>query len=92
MINQLFLIGQIKEMPFGEESNEVIIEVKRNYKNIDGIFEKDCFRCHLWIALSKRIIAKCKQGDLVAVKGRLVDDNGKCNILAEQVILLNKVS
>lgn len=91
MINQLFLIGQIKEMPEGEDSNKFILEVKRNYKNSEGVFEKDCFTCHLWIALSKRIMTKCKQGDLVALKGRLVDDNGKCNILAEQVILLNKV-
>ena len=79
-------------MPNGEDGNQFVLEVKRNYKNADGVFEKDCFNCHLWIALSKRIVTKCKQGDLVALKGRLVDDNGKCNILAEQVILLNKVS
>lgn len=90
MINQLFLVGRIKEIDT-LNNNELIIEVVRNYKNVDGIFEKDLFRCNLWIALSKRIGLNCKDGDVVAVKGRLVDDKGCCHILAEQVILLNKV-
>ena len=90
MINQIFLIGKIKEMK-NIINNQLKIEVRRNYKNIDGIFEKDCFICNLWIALSKKISLSCKEGDLIAIKGRLVDDKGKCSILAEQVILLNKV-
>ena len=89
MINQLFLIGEIKEMT-NLENNELVIEVRRNYKNVEGVFEKDCFKCNLWVALSKKITLNCKKGDLVAIKGRLVDDKGICNILAEQVILLNK--
>ena len=94
MINQLFLIGKIKSLPLSDEkeNNDIIIEVQRNYKNVEGVFEKDCFKCHLWIALSRKLSMKCKIGDLVAIKGRLVDDFGKCNILAEQVILLNKTS
>ena len=40
MINQLFLIGQIKKMPSNEESNEFVLEVKRNYKNTEGIFDE----------------------------------------------------
>ena len=71
--------------------NDFILEVKRNYKNVDGVFEKDNFRCHLWIAISKKITLSCKEGDIVAVKGRLVDENDSCKIVAEQVILLNKV-
>jgi single-stranded DNA-binding protein len=89
MINQLVLIGKIREME-NIENNELVIEVRRNYKNTEGVFEKDYFKCNLWIALSKKIGLNCKNGDLVAVKGRLVDDKGTCNILAEQVILLNK--
>lgn len=94
MINQLFLLGQIKEMPIlvaNSKSIKFKIEVRRNYKNIEGVFEKDIFDCYLWIAISKKISLYCKVGDIVAVKGRLVDDNGNCHILAEQVILLNKM-
>ena len=72
--------------------NEMIIEVKRNYKNIDGVFEKDSFRCYLWIAISKKISICCKEGDVVAVKGRLIDDKENCKILAEQVVLINKLN
>lgn len=89
MINQLFIIGKIKDLK-DIGNNELIIEVKRSYKNMEGIFEKDYFKCYLWIALSKKISLDCKEGDLVAIKGRLIDDKGVCNILAEQVILLNK--
>lgn len=91
MINQLFLLGKIKDMR-NIDNNEIKIEVKRNYKNTEGIFECDCFKCCLWMALSKKIAINCKEGDLVAVKGRLIGDDSNCNILAEQVILLNKVS
>jgi len=89
MINQLFMVGRIKEMP-DNKNNELMLEVKRNYKNTEGVFEKDCFRCYLWIAISKRISLTCKDGDLVAIKGRLVDDNGNCKIAVEQVVLLGK--
>ncbi len=95
MINQLLLVGVIKKMPMFDkmmDNNEFIVEVKRNYKNVEGVFEKDCFRCHLWVAISKKISLNCKEGDVVAIKGRLVDNEGKCDILAEQVVLLNKVS
>ena len=80
-------------MPSVENENDyLILEVRRSYKNAEGIYEKDSFKCYLWIAISKRIICFCKEGDLVAIKGRLVDDLGTCNILCEQVILLNKTS
>lgn len=89
MINQLFLVGKIKEIDTLKD-NKLMVEVERNYKNPEGVFEKDYFKCDLWIALSKRIGLNCKNGDVVAIKGRLVGDSGNCHILAEQVILLNK--
>lgn len=89
MINQLFLVGKIKEIDTLKD-NKLMVEVERNYKNPEGVFEKDYFKCDLWIALSKRIGLNCKNGDVVAIKGRLVADSGNCHILAEQVILLNK--
>lgn len=88
MINQLFIIGSIKKMPRCD--NELVLEVRRNYKNSEGVFLKDNFKCNLWDALSKRIEFTCKEGDLIAIKGRLVDDNDVCKILVEQAILLNK--
>lgn len=91
MINQLLLLGIIKDLSKLDEG-EIVLEVKRNYKNTEGVFLKDNFKCKLWITISKKMGLNCKVGDLVAVKGRLVEDNGNCNVLAEQVILLNKVS
>lgn len=91
MINQLLLVGKIKDMSMLDK-NEIDVEVKRNYKNNEGVFEKDCFKCNLWFALSKKISLNCSVGDMVIVKGRLVENKGFCSILAEQVILLNKVS
>lgn len=90
MINHLFLVGVIKEMPVEGDNDYLVLEVKRNYKNRDGVYDKDFFKCHLWIAIERKILVMCKVGDLIAVKGRLVDSNDICNILCEQVILLNK--
>lgn len=87
MINQLFLIGEIKNMPVDDI---LILEVRRSYKNCDGIYEKDVFRCQLWMALSKKLSLVCKKGDLIAIKGRLVNQINDCMIIAEQAILLNK--
>ena len=88
MLNQLFLIGEIKELP--DKDNVLVIGVKRNYKNTNGVFEEDVFKCYLWIAMSKRINMSCKIGDLIALKGRIVEDGGVYCIVAEQVVLLNK--
>ena len=41
--------------------------------------------------IDKAVPGGLKFGDIVAIKGRLVENDGECNILAEQVILLNKV-
>lgn len=90
MINQFILVGAIKEMPL--ENEKFKLEVKRNYKNMSGEFENDVFDCYIWLAISKRIMLSCKMGDVVAVKGRLVGEDGKCNIIAEQIVLLNKVA
>ena len=93
MINQLLLVGIIKDMPLNDlkgNKNEVLIEVRRNYKNSDGVYETDLFKCYLWFAISKKISLNCKEGDLVAIRGRLVDDNDDYKIIAEQVVLLNK--
>ena len=89
MMNQLFMIGVIKEMPTSED-NMFVIEIRRNYKNNQGVFEKDLFRCFLWSAISKKISLACKVGDLIALKGRLVCDNERSEILVEQVALLNR--
>lgn len=90
MINHLFLVGVIKEMPIEGDNDYLILEVRRNYKNSDGVYDKDLFKCHLWIAIERKILVMCKVGDLIAIKGRLVSSDEMCNILCEQVILLNK--
>ena len=93
MINQLLLVGIIKKIPLYDlkgSQNELLIEVKRSYKNSNGVYETDLFKCYLWFAISKKISLNCKEGDLVAVRGRIVDDNNTYKIVAEQVVLLNK--
>lgn len=92
MLNQLLLVGKIKKIPSNDllkGDNELEVEVRRNYKNVDGIFESDCFICCLWIAITKKICLNCKEGDLVMIKGRLIEDNAQYKIMAEQVVLLN---
>lgn len=88
MINQFIIVGIIKEMPMNDLYFK--LEVKRNYKNTDGVFECDVFDCYLWTAIARKIESLCKVGDLVIVKGRLVNEENICNMVAEQVVLLNK--
>ena len=95
MFNQVFIVGKIDKIPdlnCKNMENILVLEVKRNYKNVEGVFDKDYFSCYLWSALCKKINVSCKIGDVIALRGRLINDREKsaCNILAEQVILLNK--
>lgn len=92
MINQLFMIGVIKEMVDFEnrDNSYIFLEVKRSYKSSDGVYNNDVFKCYLWQGIYKKIFLYCKEGDLLAVKGRLEEEEGTCNIVLDQVILLNK--
>lgn len=101
-MNQVTLVGRIVKDPTVEtfESGKVVsnitIAISRPYKNVDGIYETDFINCVLWEGVATNIAEYCKKGDLIAVRGRLQNNNYekdgqkvfKLEVVAEKVSFL----
>ena len=76
-MNTVVLIGRLTGEPELKETKEqkersiIQIAVPRSFKNADGIYETDFFRCILWNGIAKRVKEYCKKGDMACIKGRL---------------------
>ena len=69
--------------------------VQRNFKNVDGKYETDFFRCVLWNGLASNTKEFCHRGDILGIKGRLqnrsyVDDKNVTKYITE--VIAEKIS
>lgn len=77
MLNSFVLVGKIKDLPEVKETSSglrlasLIIEVERNFKNADGIYEVDHFPLILWKGLAETTSEVAKIDDVIAVRGRV---------------------
>ena len=77
MLNQFIVIGRIKELPVirettnGNKISTLLLEVDRNFKNSDGVYEKDVFQITLWKGIAESTVHLSEIGSLIAVKGRV---------------------
>lgn len=89
MINQIILIGKIKEIETKECKKELLLEVERPYRENEGkVF--DVFTCKLWGCIFDKIVSLCNIGDTIAIKGRVNVEDSKYIVNGENVVLLNK--
>ncbi len=76
-MNNVILIGRIVRTPElreTENKNKVTnmtLAITRQFKNSKGEYESDFIDCTLWKGIAETAVKYCKQGDLVAIKGRL---------------------
>lgn len=76
-MNYAFFVGKIVEMPQLKETSggikftSITIEVERNFRNVDGMFEKDIIQCTLWRGIAEEALAVATINDLVAIKARV---------------------
>lgn len=77
MINNVILIGRIvrtpelRETESGKKVTNLTVAVSRSFKNVKGEYDTDYIDCTLWSGIAETTSQYCKQGDLVAIKGRL---------------------
>lgn len=92
-MNNVTLVGKIVDEPKIEELNDgairtlITIVVSREYRNLEGIIEKDFINCVLWNGIANATKDYCHKGDIVGIKGKLqsrsyeTDENEKKYIL-----------
>ena len=85
MLNQVVLVGRIKEMHEGE----IIISIPRNYKNKDGKYDNDLITVFIRGQLNDTVQDYCSIEDIIAVKGRVTVEKGNTIIVAEKVTFLS---
>ena len=77
ILNQVFLVGRLTDKPTvmetesGKKYTTIVLAVQRAFKNADGKYETDFFRCVLWNGVAANTSEYCQAGDVVGIKGRL---------------------
>ena len=90
MMNQVFLVGKVKEIVRVDEfQNNLFLEIERPFKDgYSRIF--DVIECSYWNSLFQKVVGSSKKGDLVALRGRIENINNKFLVMIENIVLLNK--
>lgn len=73
MVNYAVLIGKIYQdiIKNKDKSYELILEVSRNYKNLNGLYDFDIIPIKLTNDLGNKVIKYYKKGNMVAIKARI---------------------
>ncbi len=105
MLNEVIVMGKILSKPVlnetmnGNKVANIILEVKRPFRNNVGVYESDFIHCILWRGVAETCCNLCNVGDMLCIKGRLqsrfYESPDKQNVqmlevVAEKVELMNK--
>lgn len=85
MLNQVMLVGRIKELITVEDKTVVTVTVVREYKNVDGEYETDDIKIWLYKNIAKSSIECCRPGDIIGVKGRLQTINNELRVAVDKI-------
>lgn len=96
MLNQMVIVGRIAhDLEIIEQENrkvvKVLINVPRNFKNNDGVYDTDIIECILYDNVAENIAEYCKKDDIVGIKGRIerLDINDSMQLVADKVTFLS---
>jgi len=96
MLNQVVIVGRItkdlEKQVEKDTDNKIVymtLAVPRSFKNENGEYETDFIGVRLYKGVAENASEYCNKGDLVGVKGRIQNDNGKLTIIAEKITFLS---
>ena len=86
MLNQIVLVGRIKEI----EDTYMIVAISRAYKNANGEYDVDLVKINMSDNIAKNVKDYCEKGNLVGIKGKVeTNDEGNIIIIAEKISFLS---
>ena len=92
MLNEIVLVGKYKGVVNEDAYRKaVVIEVDRPFKE-ENLTTSDSFICRVWGAIFNKVVNYCENGDLLAIRGRVVCENNSYYIEGEKIVILNKTN
>lgn len=86
MLNQVVLVGRIKEINEGG----LILKCQRPFKNEKGEYDYDLIPVEFYGGVAENTNKYCKEEDIIGVKGRIAKlDNENFRVVAEKVSFLS---
>ena len=93
MLNQIVLVGRIKEIKEDKKNKCGImtLAVQQNFKNTNGEYDINFIDIKMFGGIAENTKEYCKNGDMVGIKGRLqkLENDKQLNIIAERVTFLS---
>lgn len=89
MLNQVVMVGRIKNIDVKDNKCYIKITVPRSYKNENGEYENDILDTMVVGGMVDNVENYCTVGDLIGVKGRLEETNKGMIVVAEKVTFLS---
>ena len=77
MLNNCVFVGVLLEEPTERETasgakfQNILLGVKRPFKNPEGVYDEDRIRITIWKSDATKLLDYAKAGSILAVKGRL---------------------
>jgi len=95
MLNNVVIVGRINNDPAGmcddkqRKFTNIELIVPRAFKNEKGEFDSDKIPVTLYDGIAQSVTDYVHKGDLVGIKGRLQNTDGKLIVIAEKVTFLS---
>lgn len=90
MINHLTLVGRLtSEIRINEKETIITLAVPRSYKNENEEYESDIIPVKLFNGIAQATTEICKQGDVIAIRGRIETKEDNLEIVAEKLTFLS---
>ena len=91
MLNQVVLVGRLKdEIEWLDEQNAILtLAIPRPTKDENGEYGTDMVKVKIVGRMADNTAEYCHKGDIIGIKGRVVTEDDKINIVAEKATFLS---
>ena len=87
MLNQIVLVGTLKEIKAVGDIKVLVLDVERNFKNTEGVYEHDLINVAAMNTLAE-YAENIGIGSLVGIKGRLASNDEVVTVVCEKISVL----